>query len=253
MANETGRLEPALLTAARMLEWRRSRGQLGGGSAPEAVILTHQESLFRALGTRFWPRTPRGLFPKLRPLRGGQGRLAIAGGIGIGGPATALAVEELAATGVRRIMAIDVAGSIDARFRSGQVALASEALCGDGTSAHYAFGASRVRPNASIAERLAQALAEGGVRVEEGIVWSTDAPYRETAPEIERWRGRGAGLVDMETATLYATTAALGIEAAAILVVGDELFQGWRPPEDMQRIQAMLRRIADIARACALA
>ena len=246
MANETPRLEPALLTAAMMLEWRRNRGQLDAVEAPRSVLLTHQLSLFRALTPRFRSRAMRGIFPELRPLPRANGRVGIAGNIGVGGPATAMAVEELAAIGVSRIVAVDVAGSIEAALTSGSVVVATEAWCGDGTSPHYAFGESIVQPANRLAITVSDALTAAGIEATGVTVWSTDAPFRETASGVERWHAAGAALVDMETAALYASSAALGVEAAAILVVADELATGWQPPTDMAAIQATLRRIAAV-------
>ena len=46
-------IQAGLLSADRMLEWRRATGRMGRVQAPEGVILTHQASLFRALAPRY--------------------------------------------------------------------------------------------------------------------------------------------------------------------------------------------------------
>jgi hypothetical protein len=56
----------------------------------------------------------------------------------------------------------------------------------------------------------------------------------------------------METGCVFAVAAALGIEAAAMLVAADELSDGWRPPGDMKGIEATVRRVFDAASACLL-
>jgi uridine phosphorylase len=233
-------LVPGLLTARRLLEWRREALP----RASEAVLLTHQTRLLRSLAPRFRTRALKGLSAEVRPVAGGQ--LAVAGKLGVGGPATAVLVEELAVAGVRAIVAVDIAASIDLGLYSGSLVLASTALCGDGTSRHYASGEKSVAADETLMRQLEEALATGGLRHARAGVWSTDAPYRETQALIEEARRRGAGLIDMETAALYASCAALGIAVVSLLVVADEIFDEWRPPADSRLIQAQLSRAAAI-------
>ena len=92
-------LQPGLLTARKMLEWRRNTGRMGRIRVPDSVILTHQASLFKALTPRLRGSRQRGLFCELYVLSARGGRLGIAGNFGVGGPPTAIAVEELASVG----------------------------------------------------------------------------------------------------------------------------------------------------------
>ena len=57
---------------------------------------------------------------------------------GIGGPSTAIAVEELAACGVKNFIRIGTCGGIDLKVRSGDVVIATGAVRQDGTSHEYA-------------------------------------------------------------------------------------------------------------------
>jgi purine-nucleoside phosphorylase len=54
----------------------------------------------------------------------------------------------------------------------------------------------------------------------------------------------------METSALFASARALGVEAAALLVIADELSAGWRAPADMRAIEATLQRVAGAALRC---
>lgn len=169
----------------------------------------------------------------------------------VGAPATAIALEELAASGVRQIVSIDVAGSIDPIVGSGDVVLVESAVACDGTSPHY----STTRVNASDEEltgRIADSLRAAGVPHLTGRTWSTDAVYRETPSQIETARQEGATLVDMETACLFAVSSALGIRSAAVLVAADQLYEVWHPPPDMSLIQKRLRAVLDATVACLL-
>jgi uridine phosphorylase len=98
--------------------------------------------------------------------------------------------------------------------------------------------------------RLAAALARRDVDFTTGRVWSTDAPYRETAAEVLKYRSRDAMLVDMETAAFLAAGSALGVETASLLVAADTLHDDWQPPFDSRRVQTGLRLAARAARDC---
>jgi uridine phosphorylase len=246
-------LQPGLLTAGRMLEWRRTTGRMERIRAPECVILTHQASLFRALAPRFGRGRQRGLFCDLRVYGAQHGRLGIAGNFGIGAPVTAAVVEELAAVGVREIVAIDLAASLYAEVPTGTIVLVSEAAIGDGTSQHYLPNTSEVEVSGDLSGRLASALANRDIGFSAGRVWSTDAIYRETAAEVRRYRASDSVLVDMETAAFLSVGLALGVETASLLVAADTLYDDWQPPADGARVQTALRIAARAARETLLA
>ncbi len=104
--------EPALLTAAKKIEWIRSQTNAPKPGLTEAAILTHQISL---LG-RHWPwqrgRSAKSLSFDVRRKTSTRGAITIVGLRGIGGAATAVAIEEMAVVGVKKLVAIDIAGSI---------------------------------------------------------------------------------------------------------------------------------------------
>ena len=238
-----------MLTAARMLEWRRAATNAPLPRLPEAAILTHQRFLLpRRLP---WRRDPvwRYFSFDARPLAGGAVTLAAVRGVGA--PATAIAIEELVAAGVHRLVAIDIAGSIDAGVRSGDAVLVESALACDGTSRHYA-GERVVRASEALTRRLGGRLTADAIAFAAGGAWSTDAVYRETPAQLDQARRRGAVVADMETACVFAVAASLGIEAAAVLVAADELRDAWHPPADMQLVRNRLRTLLEAATACLL-
>ena len=237
-------MEPALLTAARLLEWRR-RSQPGADAQyPPGVIVTHQPSVFRALAPRFRSRALAGLTTPARAIE--RGRIAIALPA-IGAPTTAMLVDELAVRGVRRIVSVDLCASISPEVPTGAVVLVQAACCGDGTSSHYAPGRDVVEPDGALVETLRVALTSAGIACVNGRVWSTDAPYRETPSLLQRARDAGAVGIDMETCALFAAGAAAGVSCAAVLVTADRLLDAWQPPSDMGAVNAMLRRVAGVA------
>jgi uridine phosphorylase len=240
-----GMEEEPVLTARALLEWRCRELHTSLPRLPEAAVLTHQTSL---LGRR-WPwqrdRSLRCFTFDTRPL---DAALTLAGCRGIGGPGTAAAIEEMAAVGVRRIVTVDVCGSLDNSLRSSDVLLVTSAISTGAIIQPYSE-ASSVSPSPRLTERLRTALAASGLPYTAGAVWSTDAVYREIPSLLQSARQRGAIAADMETAATLATAAALGIEAATVLVAADELFEGWQPPRDMAAVRARMRGLLTIATA----
>jgi uridine phosphorylase len=248
-ATRTAHDEP-LLTAANMLAWRHAQANAPITRLPEAAILTHQRFLLprRRLPWRRDPSSHAFSFDT-RPLA--HGAIILAGVRGVGAPATAIAIEELAAAGVRRLVALGIGGSIDTAVRSGEVVVVDRAIACDGTSPHYA-AEPVVRPNEALTKRLGERLTAHGIPFTTAAAWSTDAVYRETPSQLDGARRQGAVIADMETACVFAVAAALGIEAAVVLVAADELQDLWRPPADMSLVQARLRGLLEAATACLL-
>ena len=63
------------------------------------------------------------------------------------------------------------------------------------------------------------------MRVRVGSVWTTDAPYRETAGAIESAKSRGLLAVEMETASLYAFAEATSNFVVSFAFVTNEMAQ----------------------------
>jgi len=131
---------------------------------------------------------------------------------GMGGPSTAIVVEELVMLGARRLLRVGTCGALVADGLSlGQLLSASAALPGDGTS--RALGADGpVPPDPLLQERL-QAPA--------GMIVSSDLFYDPFPARADEWRAAGAVAVEMEAATLFALAARHGFAAACVCVVSD--------------------------------
>lgn len=129
----------------------------------------------------------------------------------IGGPFAVLVAEQLAASGVGVILGLTSAGGIDEALRIPSVVIADAALRDEGTSFHYLPPAPRVSAPAAIVPLLLDAVGEAGLPAQRGLVWTTDAPYRETAAAVAAARSAGALAVEMQAAALFAFGAARGV------------------------------------------
>jgi uridine phosphorylase len=159
---------------------------------------------------------------------------------GMGGPSAAIVIAELADLGARRIVRVGTCGGLDDSLALGELLVASEAVCEDGTS-RALQPAARVAPDGDLLARLGDV---GPVRV--GPVVSSDLFY-DTAPGTEeRWRDDGMLAVEMETATLFALAARRRLRAAAVLIVTDLLFPSRRriDPDELHEAEHRLGELA---------
>jgi DeoD family purine-nucleoside phosphorylase len=137
---------------------------------------------------------------------------------GMGGPSTAIVVSELVELGARRLMRIGTCGALVPGLRMGQLIIASEAVCGDGTSRALG-GGERVDCSMELLDALRSVELDD---VAEGPVVSSDLFYDADAL-MEGWVAAGAIAVEMEAATLFTLAALRGVQAACALLVSDTL------------------------------
>ena len=84
--------------------------------------------------------------------------------------------------------------------------------------------------SSSMVSVISQALATNHIDFHVGVVWSTDALYRETRDKVEHYQRAGVLAVEMETSALYSVAQFRSAALGAILVVSDELSSfSWRP------------------------
>jgi uridine phosphorylase len=218
----------ALFSPADFLAYARAHGLLDGAPPPEAVLLCYQPQLVRRLLGEAAPPRPR-LPGHVRPVPGADGRVAVAGGFGIGAPAAAVVLEELVAWGVRRVVSVGTAGTLQPHLQPGQVVLCTAAIRDEGTSHHYLAAERQAEPSPRLTAHLGATLRAAGLTVTEGCSWTTDAPYRETAAEVRGYRDEGVLTVEMEAAALFAVARHRGVEVASVLVISDSLAEAWEP------------------------
>jgi uridine phosphorylase len=153
----------------------------------------------------------------------------------LGAPQTVLVLEKLIALGATEVIGAGWCGSLQAGVRIGDLVLPTGAFSEEGTSSHYPITGPRPGPSPELLGALGKTLTGRGVAVHEGLVWSTDAPFRETVGKVVKYQKAGALAVDMEISALYTVAAFRGIWVAAVLVVSDDLsslawVHGFREP-----------------------
>ena len=131
---------------------------------------------------------------------------------GMGGPSAAIVLSELIALGARRAIRVGTCGALAEGLALGDLVIAREAICADGTS--RALGAGE---RASADEALTDALAGHAPGAMQGTIVSVDLFYDAD----ERTLGRDAVAVEMEAAALFAKGAAASARVACLLTVSD--------------------------------
>lgn len=148
----------------------------------------------------------------------------------VGAPYAVMAAETLIAWGARVLIFLGWCGAVSGSVAIGDLVLPTSALVDEGTSRHYLSGASESAPSPSLVQKISEACASEGLRAHPGAVWTTDAPFRETREKVLAFRRQGALAVEMECSALFTLGVFRSVEAAALLVVSDDLSSlSWTP------------------------
>jgi uridine phosphorylase len=159
-----------------------------------------------------------------------ENNVLLCGRIGIGAPAAAALLEELAAIGIRKIVSFGTAGALHQGLEPGDLVLCTESFVDEGTSGHYLPGAASGKPGENLTSNMEKHLLQSNVEFHSCKAWTTDAPFRETVEKLSRFLSLGADVVEMEASALFNVAAFRGIDLAAVFVIGDSIADGvWKP------------------------
>ncbi len=149
---------------------------------------------------------------------------------GMGGPSTAIAVEELKQIGIETLIRVGTSGGMQLNVNAGDIVIANAAIRQEGTSKEYVPVEFPAVSDFEITTALKQAADELGYKNHIGIVQCKDSFYGQHSPErmpvsyeLENkwnaWIKAGALCSEMETAALYTVSSTLGLKAGAVLTV----------------------------------
>lgn len=114
--------------------------------------------------------------------------------------------------------------------------LPTDAIRDEGVSRHCLPPEEPVTPTAPLVDALDESLSDAGFDTPRGTTWTTSAMYRETVPEVERYRDEGVVTPCMESAAIWAVARYRGADAATLHEVGDYLTpERWVPEADADR------------------
>jgi uridine phosphorylase len=122
----------------------------------------------------------------------------------IGGPYAVLVAEQLLVSGAKVVLGLTSAGRVSSTVPLPSLCVATRALRDEGTSLHYLAASRYAEAPAAVVDALAEELEGLPQPVRKGPVWTTDAPYRETASQIAARAAEGIQAVEMQAASLFA-------------------------------------------------
>jgi purine-nucleoside phosphorylase len=151
-------------------------------------------------------------------------------GPALGAPAAVILMEKLVALGVKRLVLFSCCGSLDPSLSIGNILVADRAVIGEGVSRWYGR-TGQVLADPDMIGSLENVLLAAEMSWRRGVLWSTDAPYRERRSELLELREYfGVAGVDMECSALYSLAAFRSVAVAALFLISDELWTNrWRP------------------------
>jgi uridine phosphorylase len=148
----------------------------------------------------------------------------------MGAPMAAMLLEQLIALGARRFLYLGFCGALDATYTIGDLFMPTTAIREEGTSYHYLPTAVVPSASAHLSAMIQDQAEVQGLHLRSGPIWTTDAPYRETAHKIRYFQNVGAHAVDMEMAALLAVAQYRACDVCALMVVSDECYHTvWKP------------------------
>ena len=217
--------EEAIFTPADFAAYLQRVGSIEAYQAPAGIVLCYQRSLFshvlRIEGLK--PSERRGALHGMLLLPSTAGRVGLLGQFGIGAPAAAAALEELAAMGTSAFVSVGTAGSLQRDLKVGDLVLCRAAIRDEGVSHHYLPPAKLATATAAMSAALGAAMTRAGVPFRTGTSWTIDTPYRETVAEARHYQAEGVLCVEMEAAALFAVAEVRGLQVASAFAISDSL------------------------------
>lgn len=155
---------------------------------------------------------------------------------GIGGPSTAIAVEELIALGARTFLRVGTCGSLQPHVKIGDTVISTAAVREEGTTRQYIALEYPAVASWDVVQALVHSCQALKSRFHIGLTHCKDAFYSEL-PEYtadpegteRRWQGWTRGNVlctEMEASTIYVIASMRGCRAGAILHVVGSTIEG---------------------------
>lgn len=194
------------------------------------IILTHNEirTLASMTDARLLSHSEKAYYNIFEFDYNGKGPIHAIGPF-IGAPHAVLGLEKAIVCGGKRFWVTGYCGSLQPELRIGDFIVPEMAYPEEGTSAHYPLKKNNLTPDINMKNSITDALKRTNHNFRCGPIWTTDAPYRETAKKIMHYQEMGVLGVEMELSALIKVSMFRGAQLAGLLVVSDELFDlRWR-------------------------
>ena len=157
---------------------------------------------------------------------------------GIGGPSTAIAMEELSRVGAEIFIRIGSAGARRDGIAIGEPVIVSGAVRAGGTAQAYLPLGFPAIADPDVLNALTAAAERLGISAQVGLSLSRDAFYRQDTGLNEILRPvRAVAVSEMECDTVFVVAAALNKKAGAVVGTDSNLYLPVQPPrEEKERL-----------------
>lgn len=158
----------------------------------------------------------------------------------VGCPACAGNLDLFHAMGIEKVMFCGGGGVLDKSIEVGQILVVDGAIRDEGFSYHYIAPSRIIYTEPETTEKITWYLDQNSVSYLRGLVWTTDAIFRETPEKIEKRKSEGAKIVEMEQAGCIAVSRFRNFRYGALIYGGDDLSgeewnnRGWRSREGIR-------------------
>ena len=238
---------PSVVTARAALNARGTLNQFENIPVPKTAILCMHPEGTRYYFLKFGNQRIKGFLGNFHILHSSDHTNAVLWKFGLGSASIAILTEELSALGIRRVIILGTAGSLQPGMNVGDIVLCDAAVRDEGVSHHYLSPEKFSYPSKNLLSEISDLFHFQNMEFTRGKCWSTDAPYRETAQEISYYQQEGVKVVDMESAALFAVGQVLNMETSSILIVGDHLTpEGWSSPSNLRNLHKKIRSVLQL-------
>lgn len=170
---------------------------------------------------------------------------------GIGGPSTAIAVEELIKIGADTFIRVGTSGGMQPHLKAGDLGIVTGAIRDGGTTLHYMPVEFPAVADLDVVLSLREAAQKLGNRYVLGISQSKDSFFGQHEPErmpvdkrlLERWKAwvqGGTICSEMEAATIYILSSIYRKRAGGIMLIGWNQ-EGDNPEEHVSDLDPLIR------------
>ena len=156
----------------------------------------------------------------------------------VGASYATILLETMIVWGAKKIIFVGCCGAVSSNVNIGDIIIVKGSIIDEGVSAHYKMNKPEVMasynsfnnddicmsyPSAKLSDTLKNAFNRKRIFFREGVIWTTDALFRETPEKVVYYQTKHVSAVEMETSALFSVAAFRCAEIAAVLVVSDDL------------------------------
>jgi purine-nucleoside phosphorylase len=200
------------------------KGKSDPAIGPDALMVVISQDLARLSKLKPMDCFDQGFF-KIFRMKEVESRSTSLAGPFLGAPQAVMVMEKMIALGAKRIFIFGWCGSLQPDLAIGDIVIPVHAISEEGTSKHYPIGRRKPGTDQELNRILERALDEYGLPFRKGTVWTTDAPYRETASKVKTFGEKGVLAVEMELSALMTLAVYRSVKLSGLLIVSDELFE----------------------------